>query len=77
MNVRNIGKARSWFEVLQTGERSQTAVMTLKPGGASGPTPNAHARSEQVLLGSKGVDAEVAGEKRAMRKGDVLSFRPG
>jgi mannose-6-phosphate isomerase-like protein (cupin superfamily) len=78
MDVRNIGKASSWFEVLQTGERSQTAVMTLEPGAASGPTPNAHAQSEQVLLVVEGeLEAEVAGEKRAMRKGDVVVIPPG
>jgi mannose-6-phosphate isomerase-like protein (cupin superfamily) len=29
MNVTNIEKAKDWFEVLQTSERSQTAMMTL------------------------------------------------
>jgi len=33
MNVTNIEKAKDWFEVLQTGERSQTAMMTLAPRG--------------------------------------------
>jgi len=31
MNVTNINKAKGWFEVLETSERSQTAVMTLAP----------------------------------------------
>src|SRR5437667_192550 len=29
MNVTNIDKAKRWFEVLQTSERSETAMMTL------------------------------------------------
>jgi hypothetical protein len=32
MNVTNISEAKDWFEVLQTGERGQTAMMTLAPG---------------------------------------------
>jgi hypothetical protein len=36
MNVTNIGKAKKWFEVLQTGERSQTAIMTLEPDKSTG-----------------------------------------
>jgi hypothetical protein len=31
MNVTNISQAKDWFEVLQTGERDQTAMMTLAP----------------------------------------------
>jgi len=37
MGIANIDKATAWFEILQTGQRSQTAVMTLKPGGATQP----------------------------------------
>jgi hypothetical protein len=36
MNVKNI---RDWFEVLQTTKRTQTAMMTLKPGKSSGSEP--------------------------------------
>jgi hypothetical protein len=36
MNVTNISEAKDWFEVLQTGERSQTAMMTLAPGQSTG-----------------------------------------
>ncbi|SRR6266446_3665707 len=74
MNVMNINEAQDRFEVLQTSEKSQTAVMTMKPGGASGPNRNAHERSEQILLVLEG---EVAGEKRILRKGDVVVISPG
>ena len=78
MNVMNINEAQDRFEVLQTSEKSQTAVMTMKPGGASGPNRNAHEKSEQILLVLEGeVEGEVAGEKRILRKGDVVVVSPG
>lgn len=49
MDVTNIEKAKDWFEVLQTGERSQTAMMTLAPGDATGATAEAHEKSDQIL----------------------------
>lgn len=78
MNVRNIGDAKDWFEVLQTSAQAQTALMTLKPGGASGSEPDAHEKSEQVLLVLEGeVEAEVAGEKRSLGKGDCVIVPAG
>jgi len=78
MKIKNIDEAEAWFEVLPTSGKSQTAVMTLEPGGASGSTPNSHAQSEQVLLVIEGeVEAEVAGETRALRTGDVVVIPPG
>jgi len=50
MNVTNISEAKGWFEVLQTGERSQTAMMTLAPGDATGDKAETHEKSDQVLL---------------------------
>ncbi|HEY5037197.1 MAG TPA: cupin domain-containing protein [Chthoniobacterales bacterium] len=74
----NIADATAWFEVLQTSKQSQTAVMTLKPGGASGPDMNAHEKSEQVLLVIKGeVEAEVGSEKRTLRKGEMVLIPAG
>jgi|GEM_PF-2456296 len=35
MDISNIDKEKEWCVVLQTGERSQTAMMTLKPGDAT------------------------------------------
>ncbi|MEO6872420.1 MAG: cupin domain-containing protein [Chthoniobacterales bacterium] len=73
MNVRNIKDANGWFEVLQTGAEAQTAVMTLRPGGASGSKPKSHEKSEQILLVLEGeVEAEVAGEKRSLGEGDCV-----
>ena len=63
MNVTNINEARDWFEVLQTSERSQTAVMTLAPGKSSGEKAEAHEESDQVLLILEGeLTGELGGE---------------
>jgi mannose-6-phosphate isomerase-like protein (cupin superfamily) len=78
MNARNIDEAKEWFEVLQTSENAQTALMTLQPNAASGRNLNAHEMSEQVLLVLQGeVEAEVGGEKRSLRKGDVVLIPAG
>ena len=78
MNVTNIGKARKWFEVLQTSERSQTAMMTLASGDATGASAEAHEESDQVLLM---LDGELAGEvgdqRPALKKGDVIIVPAG
>lgn len=39
MNLSNLQQSTEFFEVLQTTDRSQTAVMTLEPGGASSSEP--------------------------------------
>ena len=46
----NIYRTAEWFKVLQTTKRSQTAVMKLGPGQATGEEPEAHENSDQVLL---------------------------
>ena len=78
MNVANLRQASDWFEVLQTTDRSQTAVMTLEPGGESEDKLNTHPKSDQVLLVVEGeVCAEVAGETRTMGIGDVVIVPKG
>lgn len=73
-----ISEATEWFEVLQTGEKAQIAIMTLPPGGASGGTANAHEKSEQVLLVVEGeVEAEVAGEKQILKSGNAVLIPAG
>jgi hypothetical protein len=39
MKAMNIKEAKGWFEILQTSERSQTAMMMLAPGKSSGERP--------------------------------------
>jgi len=73
MDVKNIRDATDWFEVLQTGKRTQTAMMTLKPGKSSGSEPEGHKNSDQVLLVLRGeVEGEVADETVTLHEGDVI-----
>jgi mannose-6-phosphate isomerase-like protein (cupin superfamily) len=78
MNVTNIDKANAWFEVLQTGERSQTAMMTLAPGDATGDKAEAHEKSDQVLLMLDGeLTGEVGEQRLHLKKGDVIIIPAG
>ena len=78
MNVTNISEAKGWFEVLQTGERSQTAMMTLAPGDATGDKAEAHEKSDQVLLVLGGeLTGEVGDQRPHLKKGDVIIIPAG
>ncbi len=78
MKAASVQNAREWFEVLQTGEKSQIAVMTLRPGEASGSSASSHEKSEQVLLVLKGeVEGEIASEKCLLREGDAALIPAG
>ena len=78
MKVRNIGEAVAWFEVLQTTNRTQTAMMTLKPGRSSGSHQEGHRNSDQVLLVLDGeVEGEIADDTITLRKGDVIVIPAG
>ena len=78
MNVTNISEAKGWFEVLQTGERSQTAMMTLAPGDATGDKAEAHEKSDQVLLILGGeLTGEVGDQRPHLKKGDVIVIPAG
>jgi mannose-6-phosphate isomerase-like protein (cupin superfamily) len=59
MDVTNIERVKDWFEVLQTSERSQTAMMTLASDQSSGKKAEVHEKSDQVLLI---LDGELTGE---------------
>ena len=78
MDISNIESAKEWFEVLQTGERSQTAMMTIGPGEATGERAEAHEKSDQVLLVLDGeLSGEVAEERPKLKKGDVIIIPAG
>lgn len=78
MKVRNIHQASAWFEVLQTTKRTQTAMMTLKPGKSSGSEPEGHKNSDQVLLVLKGeVEGEIGDETITLSEGDVIIISAG
>ena len=78
MNVAQIYNASDWFQVLQTTERSQTAVMTLEPGAASEEKLSSHPGSDQVLFVVEGeVCADVSGETATIKAGDVVIVPAG
>ena len=79
MDVVHTRRVRRFFKVLQTGRTSQTAMMTLRPGQASGPNKSTdHPKSEQVLLVMRGaVFAEVGRTKRTLKSGDVVLVPAG
>jgi mannose-6-phosphate isomerase-like protein (cupin superfamily) len=78
MKIINIRDAKEWFDVLQTSEKSQIAVMTLQPGAASGASAEAHEKGEQVLLVLEGeVEAEIATEKCILRENDAVLIPAG
>jgi len=78
MNLSNIHEVKDGFKVLQTTERSQTAVMILNAGGESSEDMNVHEKSDQVLLLLEGeIQAEVGGKEKIMRKGDVCIVPAG
>lgn len=78
MKIRNVRDVKSWFEVLQTTERTQTAMMTLKPGKSSGSRPEGHERSDQVLLVLRGeVEGEISGRTVKLGEGDVIVIPAG
>jgi mannose-6-phosphate isomerase-like protein (cupin superfamily) len=78
MDLANIKDATEWFEVLQTSKRTQTAMMTLAPGKATGKKAEAHKNSDQVLLMLSGKLSGKVGQKRVhLEKGDVLLIPAG
>lgn len=67
-----------WFEVLQTTKLSQTAVMNLAPGQASGGDAEAYEKSEQVLYVIEGeVTAEIGGDVGTLRAGEAVTIPAG
>ena len=78
MIVMNIQDAESWFQVLQTTKKSQTAVMTLKGHSDSSEEMNTHEKSDQVVLIVDGeIEAEIGKVKRTLRKGDTCIIPAG
>ena len=73
MDKHNVSEAKNWFAVLQTNDKSQTAVMRLDPGVWSGEKGNEHPNSEQILLVLEGeVVAEVDDDRDVLQAGDSV-----
>jgi mannose-6-phosphate isomerase-like protein (cupin superfamily) len=78
MNVANISSPTEWFQVLQTTDGCQTAMMTLEPAAATGEKAEAHEKSDQVLLMLEGeLIGEVGDERPRLKKGDVIVIEAG
>jgi mannose-6-phosphate isomerase-like protein (cupin superfamily) len=78
MELTNITKATHWFEVLQTSERAQTAMMKLSPGQSTGEKADAHESSDQVLLVLDGeIYGEIGDETVTCKKNDVVIIPAG
>ena len=78
MNLSNINQATEWFQVLQTTDRSQAAVMRLEPGKATGKHAESHEDSEQCLLLIQGeLAAEIGSERFTMSTGDMVIIPAG
>lgn len=76
MSLTNPRDTESWFSVLQTAELSQSALMSIAPGEASGPKENEHPASEQVLYLIEGeLCAEIGERSFMMRAGDSTIVR--
>jgi quercetin dioxygenase-like cupin family protein len=76
--ISNIRGASAWFQVLQTNENSQIAVMTLEPGQVTGQKAESHKNSQQILLLIEGkLTAELEGVRRSLGSGDTLIIAPG
>jgi len=78
VKLSNIRDAKEWFEVLQTTERCQTAMMMLEPGDETGSKAEAHDKSDQVLLMLEGeLSGEVGNERPRLRKNDIIVIPAG
>jgi mannose-6-phosphate isomerase-like protein (cupin superfamily) len=72
--ITNVFQFSTGFKVIQTGERSQSAIMTLEPGESSGEKAESHPHSDQTLIVLEGeLRAEVGGKSATMRKGDAVT----
>ena len=78
VKLSNIRETKEWFEVLQTTERCQTAMMTLNPGEETSSKAEAHEKSDQVLLMLDGeLIGEVGDERPRLSKNDVIIIPAG
>jgi len=78
MDKRNIYEGASWFEVMHTTRRSQTALMTLEPGAVSSEELNAHPHSDQTLIVFQGeVHAQIGDETDILHPGDAIVVPAG
>jgi mannose-6-phosphate isomerase-like protein (cupin superfamily) len=73
VKVQSIYDFEEWFQVLQTTDRSQVAMMELAPGQATGDEAEAHEKSDQVLLVIKGeIEGEIGKQQVSLSEGQFV-----
>ena len=73
MRLTHIFEAGTGFRVIDPTERSQTGLLTLEAGEATGEKPSTHAESDQTLILLEGeLTAEIGGESAVMKDGDAV-----
>lgn len=73
MKPQSVHNFQEWFEALHTTEQSQVAMMRLEPGKETGPEPESHEKSDQVLLVLEGhLRGEIDGEAVALERGEFI-----
>jgi mannose-6-phosphate isomerase-like protein (cupin superfamily) len=78
MKIAHIKQATAWFEVLQTTDNTQIAMMRLDPGRASGQRAESHKESEQILLLLEGeLAGEIGSERVSMSVGEFVIIPAG
>ena len=78
MKALNIYEPEEWFKILQTTQKTQSAVMKLGSGQSTSNKPEAHQKSDQVLLLVDGeLEAEIGGRHSKLKAGDMLTIAPG
>lgn len=78
MDIESIDQTKQEFQILQTRHHSQTAVIRLDPGKATGKDKQDHSHSEQVVLVLQGEFlAEVGDETRTVTIGESLIIPAG
>jgi len=74
VRLTHIFEAGIGFKILETTERSQTGLLTLEVGEATGDKPSTHAESDQVLVVLQGeLTAEIGGESEVLDIGDAVT----
>jgi mannose-6-phosphate isomerase-like protein (cupin superfamily) len=78
MDLESIYSSYEEFRILQTRHHSQTAVIRLEKGKATGNEPQSHNASEQIVLVLEGeFFAEIGDESKVVTKGESLVIGAG
>ena len=78
VKVNHLRQHKEWFEVIETTNRSQTAIMELAPGQETGKGAESHDGSDQVMLVVRGsVTGTVGDEEVVIGEGSFITIPAG